>query len=123
MIKLLSLLILLIGCQDINSNSGDKLRYGPLNLVDNDAAFAEAYVVLQVRCASCHQHTAWAGYKSNQAWVDAGLVVPGNSQASSVVNRIINSESGTGANMPPGGGPIPESEFESIKDWVEQLPP
>jgi mono/diheme cytochrome c family protein len=123
MIKLLLVLILALSCQDYNSNSGDKFRYGPLGLeAGSSAEFTSAYVILLLRCASCHHHDAYAGYKSEQAWKDAGLVVGGNPDASTVINNIRNYE-GTGSNMPQDSGPLPDEEYTALKTWVQSVTP
>jgi uncharacterized membrane protein len=121
MIKYLALFILLFGCQDYNSNSGDKFRYGPLGLADGSSTeFTRAYVIIQIRCSSCHP--AWAAYKNEQDWVDNGKVVGGNPDQSSVVNRIKNFGATT-SNMPTDSGPLPEEEYEAIRTWVLSVPP
>ena len=115
MIKFLTILILALGCQDYNSNSGDKFRYGPLGLAAGSSAeFTAAYVVLQIRCASCHsnRHSNYAAFKSEQDWKDAGLVIGGNPDASAVINKIWNYE-GTGSNMPEGSGPLADEEYQT----------
>ena len=123
MIKFLTILILALGCQDYNSNSGDKFRYGPLGLAPGSSAeFTAAYVILQIRCASCHRHSNYAGFKSEQDWKDAGLVVGGNTDASTVINRIRNYE-GTGSDMPDDSGPLPDEEFQTLKTWVQSVTP
>ena len=122
MIKLLTVLILALGCQDYNSNSGDKFRYGPLNLTPGTADFPAAYVILQIRCGSCHFHSAWGGYKSEQDWKDKGYVVGGNPDASSVINRIKNFEA-TNSDMPRDAGALPEEEYNTLKNWVQSVAP
>lgn len=123
MIKLLFILILALSCQDYNSNSGDKFRYGPLGLAAGSSAeFTAAYVILQIRCASCHRHSNYAGFKSEQAWKDAGFVVGGNTDASTIITRIRNYE-GTGSDMPDDSGPIPDEEFAALKTWVQSVVP
>ena len=123
MIKLLTLLILAFGCQDYNSNSGDQLRYGPLGLAPGSSTeFAASYVILQLRCGSCHFHSAWGGYKSEQDWKDQGYVIAGNPDASSVIFRIHNFE-GTSSDMPRDSGPIPDAEYETLKTWVQSVTP
>jgi len=114
--KILALFFLLIGCQDYNSDSFDKDNYGPSELTGG-ADFRTAYPIIKDRCASCHAHSDWSGYKSEQDWVTQGLVKAGDSANSSLVYRIVN----YGGDMPEGQGAIPDDEFNAIKTWVDNL--
>lgn len=112
-------LISFIGCQDYNSNTFDDQRYGPTDLVGG-TQFIQAYPIIQKRCISCHSnyHSSWGAYKNQQDWVTAGLVIPGDKDNSSFINRIIN----YGANysdMPQGQSQLPASEYNKLVDWVE----
>lgn len=121
---LFSFLLLLVaaglvaGCgQDWNSNSGDG-TLGDL-IIDcsnpaNDQLCAAA-TVLQSKCFSCHSN--WAAFDSSQDYVDAGMVVPGNTSASPIINRLVNS----GSNMPPTGGALPASEYNALVAWVNGI--
>jgi hypothetical protein len=119
--KLVLLLFILIGCQDYNSNSGDRDLYGPIVLNESDPNFRPAYLVMQSRCMNCHRHVQWANFKSNQDWIDANLVIPGQPEDSLLIKRIINSNQ-VGNNMPPGGSPLPDGEYDSLTEWVTNIP-
>ena len=117
---LLSVLALASGCQDYNSNTFDGERYRRVTLTGS-AGFTPAYYVLQQRCASCHFHSEWGGYTSEQDWIDEGYVTKQDPDSSRVIFRIIN-HGGTDANMPLGLGPIPNDEYQDLVDWVENIP-
>lgn len=122
MIKFFYLLLLLVSCQDYNSNSGDRGRYGPVVLNENDPNFREAYDIIQNRCVSCHdhRHDDWAEFKSNADWEASGLVVPTDPDASEFIERIVNSGQ-TSSNMPPGGSPLPDDEYQHLRKWVSEF--
>ena len=116
--KFLFVLALLYGCQDYNSNSYDKDRYGEIELTGSPQ-FKAAYPVLQSRCMNCHRHAQWSAYTNQQDWVtNENLVIAGDSQNSQLVYRIINSGSAN-SDMPQGGSALPTAEYNSIVDWVD----
>lgn len=115
--------LLLIGCQDYNSNSNDKERFSRVNLTGS-SDFTPAYYILQQRCTNCHSsgiHNSWAGYTNEQDWIDEGLVVKGDPDGSRLIFRIINHGS-TDSNMPLGLGPLPNDEYQQLVDWVTNIP-
>lgn len=115
-------LILLASCQDYNSNSGDRGRYGPVELNESDPNFRKAYLIIQDRCVSCHdhKHDKWAEFKSNQDWIDADLVVANDAANSEFIKRIVNTQA-TSSNMPPTGA-IPAAEYDHLVEWVTNIP-
>lgn len=124
MIKLLPLLFIFVSCQDINSNSSDKLLYGPSNLTGS-TQFRAAFPIIQNRCANCHTsniHDPWSGYMNEQDWADQGLVVFGDTANSKFITRIINYGGGD-SNMPEGLGALPDAEYDTLLEWVENIPP
>lgn len=116
------ILISLTGCQDYNSNSGDRGRYGPVILDESDPNFARAYGILQNRCVSCHdhQHDRWADFTSNADWLAAGYIDMSNRTNSEVIRRIINTGA-TDSNMPPGGSPLSNDEYNHLIKWVTEF--
>lgn len=115
---LVSLLVILTGCQDFNSNSSDDDRFKQVTLTGT-ANFNSAYYILQERCATCHNE--YAGYTNEQDWVDEGLASPGDASGSKVIFRIINT-GGTDSDMPLGLGPLPSDEYQDLVDWVNGIP-
>jgi hypothetical protein len=118
-------LLFLISCQDLNSNSSDRSLYGDTDAAalndDNNARFLVAYPIIKARCASCHTspiHNKWAAYKSSE-WQNEGTIAPGDSDASTFITRIKNY--GPTGDMPQDTGSIPDDEFESLVDWVDNL--
>lgn len=118
------ILLTLLSCQDYNSNSGDKGRYGPVNLLGADAQFSTAYFIIQDRCVSCHDgvHNRWADFKGTNDWIAESYIVPGNAANSTLIKRVINT-GGAAANMPPGGSPLSNEEYNSLKEWINALTP
>lgn len=121
MIRTLLLSLLLSGCQSYNSHTGDKAKFAEVEL-ENNAQFRAAYKVIQNRCINCHggNHNTWATYVNSQLWIDNGLIIARDPQASKLIRRTINSGV-VGANMPPGGSPLPNDEYQAILDWINDL--
>ena len=120
---LVSVLAILVGCQDYNSNSNDDDRFKQVTLTGS-ANFNAAYYVLQERCTSCHTssiHNQWASYTNEQDWVDEGLASAGDADGSKVIFRIVNHGS-TDSDMPQGMGAIPNDEYQDLVDWVNGIP-
>jgi hypothetical protein len=120
------ILFFLIGCQDYNSNSADKLKYAPIEILDD--SLKPIYPIVQNRCFNCHNyHQEWAGYTSNQDWMNARtrrgdmLIDPGNPDDSLFIRRIINF-GGPSSDMPIGRGPLPQSEYTALRNWISGLP-
>lgn len=123
--KLLAPLLLILtlgGCQNYNSNSADAGKYGPTDIDTSDTYFVKAYPVLQSRCISCHAHAGWSIYNSTDLWVQqSGRVIPGNIDASPLINRIKNY--GVSGDMPQNSGNLPAEEYQALVDWVTNIPP
>jgi uncharacterized membrane protein len=119
---LIGLLIFYIGCQDYNSNTFDRTRYGEIE-ISGSARFEAAYGILQNRCMNCHRHSQWSGFTDEQDWVNnENLVVKtGNASDSQLIYRIINN-GGASSDMPQGGQALPASEYDQLVDWVENIP-
>lgn len=115
------ILLFFASCQDYNSNSGDRGRYGPVELNETDPNFAKAYNIIQTRCVSCHdhRHDDWADFKTNDDWENSGLVTPNDPSQSEFIERIVNTQS-TASNMPPSG-PLPDAEYDHLVKWVTEF--
>jgi uncharacterized membrane protein len=115
-------LLLLSSCQDYNSNSGDKGRYGPIELNESDPNFRKAYFIIQDRCVSCHdhKHDKWADFTSNSEWVAEGLVISGQPATSELIGRIVNTGQ-VSSDMPPGGSPLSDAEYTHLVKWVTEF--
>ncbi|MBA2404628.1 MAG: cytochrome c [Bdellovibrionales bacterium] len=120
--KYFFLLFILASCQDYNSNSGDRAKFGPVVLDETDPNFRRAYFIIQDRCVSCHdhRHDKWADFKSNDEWESEGLVVPGQPATSEFIERIVNTGQ-VSSNMPPGGSPLPDAEYAHLVKWVTEF--
>lgn len=120
----LPLLLILISCQDYNSNTADRIKYGPVVLDEADPNFQQAYTIIQNRCVSCHSstiHDAWATYQDNAAWLDSGMILRGDPDNSYFIQRIINA-GGASSNMPQGGSALPDAEYQHLRKWIEEIP-
>ncbi len=121
--KVFSLLsiFLLVACQDYNSSSSDRFKYGPVEL-ENNAEFRKAYPVIQSRCVSCHNyHDEWAAYTTSAQYINAGLIVRQDPTGSRFIRYIQNSGLNP-ATMPLNDGPLPTDEYQILVDWINGLP-
>lgn len=118
----LFILFFFSSCQDYNSNSGDRGKYGPVVLNETDPNFRQAYSIIQDKCVSCHdhKHDKWADFKSNDEWVSEGLVVSGDPATSELIIRIINTGD-VSSDMPPGGSPLSDAEYNHLIKWVTEF--
>lgn len=124
MMRIIFLLLIFISCQDYNSNSADRSKYGPVVLTDTDPNFAQAYNIIQNRCVSCHSssiHDPWADLKDNASWLDSGLIQRQDPDNSILLQRIIN-YGGASSNMPQGGSALPDSEYQHLVKWINEIP-
>jgi hypothetical protein len=110
------------GCgQDYNSNSGDKpvgaesFTAAECGSSDAESGFCAARLIYQRDCFSCHP--GWADLEGEAAWVSAGLVVPGDIDNSKAINRLIN----YGSDMPLYGSALSESDYKTLKDWINSI--
>jgi uncharacterized membrane protein len=121
--KIFLLLIFLTACQDFNSNTSDRDKFGPSTLPGASSEFNQAYKITQNRCVNCHTstiHNVWATYITEAAWIDSGLITPGNADNSLFIERIINSGH-SNSNMPEGGSALPNAEYNDLKTWINGL--
>lgn len=124
MIRIFLLLIFFTSCQDYNSNTADRAKYGPVVLSDSDPNFSQAFSIIQNRCVNCHSssiHDNWASLQDNNAWIDTGLIQRQSPETSYFVQRIIN-YGGTSSNMPQGGTPLPDAEYQHLLKWIDEMP-
>lgn len=117
--------VLLLGCQDYNSNTSDGIKYRDIEVDDGgDPNFAAAKSVIDRRCVSCHSgaHNNWAN-RDNEQWLADPMmpVLRGDPDNSPLIIRTINT-GGSSANMPLGGSAIPASEYTALKTWITSIP-
>jgi cytochrome c551/c552 len=115
-----------VACQNDNSDSADREKYGPIVLNSGgDPNFAAAYAILQNQCISCHNgdhHAVWASYTSDADWVAQGLVIKGNATGSYLIQRIINAGNGSASNMPQGSSALPADQYNTLLTWINNMP-
>ena len=66
-------------------------------------------------------HSEWLSYTTDDDWIISGVVVRGDAQNSMLIQRIINSGYPS-SNMPQGGSPLSDSEYQELIDWIDNLP-
>ena len=118
--KLAIFALLISSCGKIeNSSSLDDVLYGDFTETGS-ADYLATKTSLNSYCIQCH--AAWRTY-SEQNFIDAGLVVPGDPASSKLYYRNANATSGAGPkNMPTSGyPPIPSSDLDVIANWISAL--
>lgn len=118
----MSLTILLIvfnGCkqQTYNSSSGDaELETDSCTGSGATLRWCLAQQVILNQCVNCHTnyHADYATFTSED-FVDNDLILPGNSDESTLFQYLIN-EGGT---MPKDGSALNDEDYNAIKDWIE----
>ena len=121
----LSILLLLLGCvQDYNSSSGDRARFGkrpvpPRSSDPGSDRLANAYKVIEKNCLTCHLsfHNTWAKNTSDAAWIETGLVIPGDPYSSRLLTKLQN----LGGNMPFQSPPISEDDLNTLIEWINLM--
>ena len=114
MFGILSLLAL-AGCgQNYNSNSND--GGGDIGIdCSTKANLCAAYTAIRANhCFECH---AWSGYKSDAAWVSAGLVVADSPSDSTLIKQLKNS----GGTMPQNYTPLSADDYNAIVTWIQNM--
>lgn len=112
---------LVVACgQDYNSNSGDAMYGKAVATVAGSALFQRSFAILQRECTGCHRgtHAAWGAFRTEEDWIRAGLVVPGDRASSPLITDLLNE----GGDMPLGGRALPESDYQTLVQWIEELP-
>ena len=111
-----------IGCQDYNSNSSDKLKYGDIILDDGgDPNFLGAYQIIQSKCINCHEgrHNSWVGLSGPQWVANTDLIAKGLPDSSPLIMATTN----WGGSMPPIGYPgLTSDEYLALRNWITNMP-
>ena len=98
------LLIFIVGSQNISAQQG---------------VAQDAYAILEQSCLICHGPNG--AYKESlliehTALIEKGSVVPGNPDASELYNRLVTPDEVK--RMPLGGQPLPDSQIETVRNWI-----
>ena len=104
LITLTSLLIFIIGSQNVSAQQG---------------VAQDTYAIFEQSCLICHGPNG--AYKESlliehNALIEKGSVVPGNPDASELYNRLVTTDAVK--RMPLGGPPLPDSQIETVKNWI-----
>ena len=115
-----SFLLFAVSCQDYNSNSADQVRYEEITFPPGASAeLKTSYPIIKDRCFVCHSE--WSSYKTDQQWIDAGLVIKNDTSNSSLVYRLKNFS--PPGDMPTGAYPtMPNSEYQKLLTWITNMP-
>lgn len=106
--------------QSLSSSQGS-LSTTELDLLDK---FERAQAVLQAQCILCHNNQGDTGHPfelpNNNAFIQAGLIVPGQPDQSILIRRLKNYplETTEIKNMPMGSN-ITESDYQILVDWIK----
>lgn len=104
---------------DVASAGGGSAATGDPATLDNPYS-AQAYAILQNRCASCHQAAPGSGGVYNildvNHLVATGMVVPGSPSSSLLYDAIVKGRM-------PIGSAMPASEIQVIKLWIAGTAP
>ncbi len=99
------------GCLRVsNSFSGDEI------LTASPAMRVFVRTLNNYECLRCHP--GYSSYVLAQDWIDAGLIVPGDSASSVIIKRLRGTESGL-AVMPPTGSYVDEASIVDIEYWID----
>lgn len=103
-----------------NSSSQDRALY--TSRPTGSAQFNEASAVLATKCSECHG--SWSGYAESD-FIQSGLVVAQNIDASKIYYRNQTATSGPGPrNMPSQGRPsLTAAETQVVIDWINAIIP
>ncbi len=113
---LIIVFLLSVSCGQVyNSNTFDQYTYGANGI--SDPVFAAGYNVLKSRCMTCHYHSGWSGYTTEEQWTSAGLVIAGSAATSQIMTRLKNN----GGDMPTDAGPIPADEKLALETWINNI--
>jgi hypothetical protein len=75
--------------------------------------------ILTTRCSGCHgPQQQMKGLRVDQADALLNVVVPGDSGASKLIQRVSSTQKGFG--MPPVGAPLTPAEIELLRAWIDQ---
>ena len=109
--------------QGTNSNSFDEQIFSPVDIDTSTPAgirFSRAFNVISNKCVNCHTstiHNTWAGFTTDQAWLDSIFVNQSDSQNSLLIRRLINN----GSDMPQGGSALSDQEINDLESWIDGL--
>ena len=92
---------------------------GSQNVSAQQQIAQDAYAIFEQSCLICHGPDG--AYKEtlliehNALVKENGSVVPGNPETSRLYKRLLGEE---GQLMPLGGPPLPDSQIETVKNWI-----
>ncbi len=110
--------------QTFNSNSNDANLTAFTACSEAGTAAGDRYcaaeTIIRTRCTNCHSgyHDQWSSYTNDAAWKASGRVVAGSVAGSTVITRLKNQ----GGNMPADAPQISDTEYQTLVEWVQQMP-
>jgi len=100
--------------QNYNSSTND--NGGDIGIdCTTQAQLCTAYSALKNNhCFECH---SWSGYRTDQAWISAGLVVKDSPLSSQLVTNLKNA----GGSMPQNNSPMSSDEYDAVTTWIQNM--
>jgi hypothetical protein len=89
--------------------------------VSDDGIPTEIAGILSARCSGCHTYgqgdlAGWGSVMDLSRMIDAEIVIPGNPNASRMIDRIQ-----VRGDMPPKGDRVPAAEVDMLRAWISAL--
>lgn len=110
--SLLFLILMMVSCANYNSSTFDQSVY-------QGGTVSQPIGIIQLRCASCHQHSNWNSLNTDALWIASGYVISGDSANSILIQRLYRN--GGSGNMPPQND-LTLDEYTTLKNWIDNLP-
>lgn len=110
-----------IGGQTHNSHTYDANLGTTSNCANpSNTRLCNAMEIIQSQCVDCHDsaHNAWAGYDTDDKWVDSGRVQAGDPGGSPLILRLKNE----GSDMPKNKPMLSDEDYQTLKDWITNIP-
>jgi hypothetical protein len=100
--------------QNYNSSSND--GGGDLGIdCTVQAQLCSAYTAMKTNhCFECH---SWSGYRTNQDWLNSGLVIKDNPSGSRLITQLKNA----GGTMPQNNSPMASDDYDAITAWIRNM--
>ena len=88
--------------------------------------FQQVQSIFMARCTSCHtgavgQPTNFRNLRTERAWIESGLVVPGNLAASTLYQRISTTNPFLRMPPPASGAALTGGQLALVASWINDL--
>lgn len=125
LVSLGSVLLVMNACSEFVAVSNSPLMIDPG--VISATSFEKTQQVIQRDCVSCHRtggSSTSFEFSTPDQYISAGLIVPGRPRQSKLITRMINFNDSTVTtdNMPLGRSAIPGQDYQTIYNWIAEMP-